>query len=363
MLLNLVAEQLRMGIHAEIASIGAKGLHEKPIEQAARARGFPVSVFRMRPGLNLLGALKIRNYATDKNFDIFHSHGYKGNILLGLLPGKIRCIPLVSTLHGYTSTRQVSKMRIYECLDIAVLPLMDEVILVSESMRNSPRLKRITKNNFRVIHNGIPPIADWGAPIDANQRHSIQKFCESGFIIGAVGRLSPEKGFLNLIEAFDIISKSIPDSKLVIIGEGALRSKLERKAESLGLKERILLPGYVSNAAYYMRFFNVFTISSITEGLPITLLEAMQRGIPAVCTNVGGIANVLRHEQNGLLVEPSDPAALSAAVERLFRESLLCEAICRQAKNDVTENYSSKRMALDYGELYKVVLRKSIKTG
>ena len=103
MLLNLVEEQIRQGLSPVIASIGGVQSGEKPLELEAHKRGFPLKIFRMRPGPNLIGAMEILKYAKSTRCDLLHSHGYKGNILFGFLPKKIRRLPLVATLHGWTS--------------------------------------------------------------------------------------------------------------------------------------------------------------------------------------------------------------------------------------------------------------------
>src|SRR3989337_2476449 len=101
MLLNLVQEQLRLGLDPVICSIGEKRFFEKPLESEGLKRGFKIKKFRMRAGPNLLGAYKILRFAHIGKFDLMHTHGYKGNILFGLLLRGLRKIPLVSTLHGW----------------------------------------------------------------------------------------------------------------------------------------------------------------------------------------------------------------------------------------------------------------------
>jgi glycosyltransferase involved in cell wall biosynthesis len=302
--------------------------------------------------------LKLRNYALRNGFDLLHSHGYKGNILLGSMPSAFRKLPLVSTLHGYTSSGGLTKMRLYEWLDRVMLSRLDAVVLVNESMQHHPKLERVKKADFRIIRNGIPPLEEVGSPADDPSLSQLSNFCENGCIIGAVGRLSPEKGFHHLIDAFKMIAADCIDCKLLILGEGGERNRLEVKVRSLGLQERVFLPGYVHNAAYYMKFFDIFVLSSITEGLPITLLEAMQQNIPVICSRAGGVVNVLHHGQNGLLVEHSDPAALAEAIKRILRDANLREELGRKAGREVRKKYSSERMAREYGELYRAVSEK-----
>lgn len=357
-LVNLVSEQMRMGLHPEIVSIGDKGIKEKPLEQKARKMGLPLSVFRMRPGPNLFGAIYLRNHAVRNGFDLYHSHGYKGNILLGALPAKVRRLPLVSTLHGYTNTGGFNKMRLYEWLDRVILNRLDGVVLVSPTMLTHPKLAILNKSKCHVIENGIDGwIEDETSP-ELNSSH-VAEFCKDGFIIGAVGRLSREKGFDYLIEAFSKIAGKFSRTKLLILGEGGMRRSLEEKIHSFGLQARVLMPGYVRDAAQYMQFFDVFVLSSITEGLPVTLLEAMQAGKPVVSTRVGAMKELVHDGENGLLVEPFDSSALARAIERFCRDEKFLRNSGEKAKQEAGQKYSSKRMALEYHSLYRKILKAS----
>jgi len=357
-LVNLVSEQMRMGLQPEIASIGEKKIAEKPLELEARKMGLPISIFRMRPGPNVFGAIRLRNHAVRNGFEIFHSHGYKGNILLGAVPAKVRRLPLITTLHGYTNTGGFNKMRLYEWLDRIMLSRIDGVVLVSPAMLSNPKLSGLNKGKCHVIENGIEVEIETAASPELNSSR-VAEFCKHGFIIGAVGRLSPEKGFGYLIEAFGKIAARMKDAKLLILGEGGLRRSLEEKICSLRLQDRVLMPGYVQNAAQYMIFFDVFVLSSITEGLPVTLLEAMLAGKPVISTRVGAMKDIVHDCENGLLVEPSDSSALARAIERFYQDEKFRQNVGDQAKQEAEQTYSGKRMALQYHSLYCRMLKKT----
>jgi len=351
-LLNLVAEQVSIGLYPEIASIGEKGIKEKPLEHEARRLGLPLTIFRMRPGPNVVGAIGLRNYAVRNCFDVYHSHGYKGDILIGLMPSFFRQLPVISTLHGYTSTVGINKMRVYEWVDRAVIPRMDAVVLVSEKMKNNIKNGSLSKANYCVIENGIPAFEPTTDKASDPIFHQVAEFCENGFIVGAVGRLSPEKGFHFLIEAFSEVIKNCPKTKLLLMGEGGMRDSIINQIRQLGLEERVFMTGYVEDAVQLMSFFDLFVLPSITEGLPIALLEAMQQGIPSVCTRAGGVLNVLKHEENGLLVNIGDPIGLALAIRRLYEDKTLRNQLGKKAKENVQAKHSSRNMALQYRTLY-----------
>lgn len=353
MLLNLVQEQIKMGLEPTICSIGEKGIIEKPIESEAIKRGIKVEKFRMAPGPNFLGAFKILRYAKKERFDILHSHGYKGNILLGFIPRSLREIPLITTVHGWTSiaTRRFSRMKLYEWLDVRSLRRVDRVVLVNKAMLSNPRLKAAKLNNLTVINNGIPPIADTKLSNDLDKK--VVDFCKDSFVVGAIGRLSYEKGFNFLIEAIAKLSGEIPNIKLVIIGEGGERGILEKMVSDLGLQEKVMMPGYRETAHKYIPLFNLFVISSLTEGLPITLLEAMQYGVPIVATEVGGIPEVLDKGKAGILIGSCRSDQLRDAVKRVYNDPASIRTMTEKAKDRVQKSFSSHNMASAYYDLYK----------
>jgi len=357
-LLSLAAEQLRMGLEPVIASIGETGEGEKPLETAAREKGIPVEKFRMRRGPNLNGAMEILHFAQRRSFQILHSHGYKGDILLGFIPRKWRQIPLVATLHGWTSVGGDRKMGLYEWFDAKSLGFMDAVIVVSGGMLTNRRLKNLDKLKPVTIENGIP-MDDFGheriMPDDP-----IPHFCVNGFIIGSVGRLSREKGYDLLVETVGILRKEGLDARLVIIGEGPERKNLQGLANDLQIKDWVFLPGYREKARRFMSLFNVFVLCSLTEGLPVSLLEAMAAGVPAVCTAVGGVPEVLDHGEAGTLVRPGDRNALADGIRQVFEDGGAITEKTETAKANVYSRYSGRTMAIRYREVYERILDRKL---
>jgi len=369
MLLNLVEEQLRLGLQPAIASIGDKAAGQKPVEAEAIERGITVKTFRMRPGPNYWGALKILAFARSNGYQALHCHGYKGDILFGLLPKQVRRLPVVATLHGWTSTPGMSKMAIYEKLDQLSLNLMDTVVLVNEAMKQHPRLRGAKHAKFRVINNGLPPLSashsgqkqstafpEKPEETSATHRDEIIDFCLKGCAIGSIGRLSGEKGHRYLIRAFQLLSHDLPDVRIIIIGEGSEREALESMVNRFQLCDRVLLPGYRKNARTYMPFFKVFVLPSLTEGLPITLLEAMQEGVPVVATRVGGMARVLDDGKTGMLVPPGDDAALAEGIRQVLTDAEFAGRMRLAAAKIVADHYTSAAMAKQYSEVYQAVL-------
>jgi glycosyltransferase involved in cell wall biosynthesis len=360
MLLNLVAEQIKQGLTPLIASIGDHYCGVKPLETEARRRGLQIETFRMRPGPNFAGAFKVLRFARREGVDILHSHGYKPNILFGLMPKGLRRIPMVATLHGWICTGGCDRMRLYECLDRLSLRFIDRVVVVTEAMCAKVKVK-----NLCVVNNGIPinesdtsnKVGDKKCQMDPK----LLDFCQGGFTIGAIGRLSPEKGYDILLKAVKEVAETNPEVRLVILGEGDERFALEEQVKRLGLEQRVLMPGYVENARLSLPLFRMFALSSLTEGLPIVILEAMQAGVPIVATKVGGIADVLENGTTGILVDPSDPVAFAEALRKMINEPSLLSRFAENGKKTVHEKYSSSKMTFNYLAVYNQLLGKSTK--
>jgi len=167
--------------------------------------------------------------------------------------------------------------------------------------------------------------------------------------------LSTEKGYKYLIEAFGILVRKGLDARLVIMGEGYERPFLENLISKLGLSEKVLMLGYIDEANLYIPLFDVFVISSLTEGLPITLLEAMQSRTPIVGSRVGGIPDLLDESRAGLLVNPSSPDAIADAVSRIYDDGRLAKALVDRAYERVYTDFGTEGMALGYLKVYERV--------
>jgi glycosyltransferase involved in cell wall biosynthesis len=360
MLLHLVEEQTKLGLEPTIASIGAKSIAEKPFETEALKRGFKVKKFRMTPGPNLKGAVDILRYANEANINILHSHGYKGNILFGFIPKRIRNLPVISTLHGWTSAEGLLKMRLYQWLDILSLKYIDAIVVVNKDMLQNPKLKNLRRVNFYTVNNGIPVVGNkqniLNQKIQKKLDQSIIDFCCRGFTIGSIGRLSKEKRYNCLIEAIGLLAQKGIDARLIIIGEGNQRNDLENLITRLKLKGRVMLPGYRQCAKNYIHNFNIFVLPSLSEGLPITILEAMQAKIPIVATKVGGIPEVLGNGSAGMLIKASDSLNLAYAIKRIHKDKKLVSDMTQVAYRRAINIYDSKTMAKGYLKVYKDII-------
>jgi len=336
-----------------LGSIGDRGVSIKKIEEVTEAAQFCVKRFRMRKGPNLLGSLRIWSQAKCGAFDIVHTHGYKADILMGLIAWRRRGFGLIATVHGWTNVEDFTRLRLYEWLHRKMLRAMDAVVVVSNSLFSDPRLKQIRKKLY-IVRNGIA--LDTKNTKLETLEDPITNFVQGAFVVATIGRLSPEKGHEILLTAFKLFLQTGAYAKLVIIGDGVKRDKLLRAVSRDGLDNDVFLTGYRNDAKKFLPLFDVFVLPSLTEGTPITLLEAMAAGVPVVATAVGGVPDVLDYGAAGIIVAPNMPESIAKALVELHRSPELRQQLTRRAYECLVEKYSIRACVQSYQRVYEKVL-------
>jgi len=302
--------------------------------------------------LDLRVISRLISFVKERQIDVIHTHGYKSNFY-GLLASKICNIPIVATVHGWTGETRV--LRIYESFDPIFLRFFSAVVPVSEKLREKLISSRIPNWKIRLIHNGIdlhrfdPSSAQRGA----REKWGIK---ESAFVVGNVGRLSREKGQTYLLEAMKDIIKTHPEAIVIIVGDGLLKEELIFWTKNNGLKDYVIFTGNQDNTVPLYAMMDAFILPSLTEGIPLTLLEAMAMGKPVVATPVGGVPEIIKDSVNGVLVKPKDSHALAVALSGLIENPELRNMLSQTARKTVQEDFSVETMCEKYVRLYDRVL-------
>ncbi|MGY1831682.1 glycosyltransferase [Geodermatophilus sp. SYSU D01180] len=220
---------------------------------------------------------------------------------------------------------------------------LDAVVGVSEgSARRLERFVGLPRGAARVVRNGVPEPGT-GRPVAAPPGR---------LVVGAVGRLDPQKGFDVLVRAV----AGLPDLHLALVGDGPERAALETLVTELGLQERVTMTGWSNEVPALLPSFDVLAVPSRWEGLPLVVLEAMLAGIPVVATPVGGVPDAVRHEQTGLLVPVDDAAELTAALDRLITDPSLRRRLAAAAADDARRHFTVEAMVRSYVALHAELL-------
>jgi len=288
---------------------------------------------------------RLRQLVRKRRIDIVHSHDYKTNLYAWLLGRHERVIPL-ATLHGYTghSWREM----LYYAADKRVVRRFPLTVAVSGDLRQE--LIRTGSDPSRVIRvlNGIDDRAFFRQPSLRPSAREALGVPGDAIVVGAVGRLERQKRFELLMEAFAVLRERLPHLtlRLVIAGDGSLRTRLEQRRDELGLKDSCLLAGHRGDVALLHHAFDVFVQSSDYEGTPNAVLEAMAFETPLVATDVGGTRELVDHQRHGLIIAPGQVSTLAEAIGQVIADPDGARARAKAARSRVETELSFRtRMA------------------
>jgi glycosyltransferase involved in cell wall biosynthesis len=311
--------------------------------------GVPVLTLRRQPGFHPGLGRRIARLAASHGVSVLHCHQYTPFVYGQLGAVLAPSLRVVFTEHGRLSDAGPSFKR--RVLNPVLGRLPDAIFAVSQDLRSYMVGEGLPASHVKVIHNGI----DAGPPPSAAARLEARRALglpSDACVIGTAGRLDPVKDLATVIDAFAALRRRHPDMRLVIIGDGPERSRLEAHAAARDLAAAIVFTGYRRDARALMPALDVYVNSSVQEGVSLTILEAMAAAIPVVATRVGGTPEVVLDDETGVLVPPRSPGRLCAAVERLMaapeRRRLLGDA----ARFRVKRSFSTRAMIAAYASAY-----------
>lgn len=297
---------------------------------------------------NLLEAVAAHEIA------VIHAHEfYMG--LVGAVVSLATGVPLVVTVHGkqyYPDKRR----RRAACRMVATQAAA--LVTVSQDLRRFfCRTTGTPLERVRVIYNGID-LRHRGEPGRNLGLLDSVRIPRSAQIVGTVGNLYPVKGHLDLIRAARTILERRPATHLVILGRGALHDTLVAEAEALGLRDRVHLLGYREDVNEWLATMDVFAMPSLSEGLPLSLLEAMSSGVPVVVTDVGGMPEVVQDGETGFVVPPGNVGALADRISFLLGDPARAARMGVAARELVADRFQLDRMVAQYRDLYSRAARR-----
>jgi glycosyltransferase involved in cell wall biosynthesis len=280
--------------------------------------------------------------------NILCCHGYKAN-LFGILAARQLGIPIISVSHGWTGESR--RVRAYELLDRVLLRLVDRVVCVSHGQAVKVRRAGVSQRKVQVICDAVR--AERFAHVQPQDRERLEKLFpeKPGLIVGAAGRLSPEKGFTHLVDAASRIVKRRGDVSFVLFGDGPLRGAIQQQIDAAGLARRFHLVGFCSDLDRYYPHLDVLALPSYTEGLPNVVLEAFAAGVPVVATAVGGTPELVSDGINGYLVAPGDADALAERILAVLSDDERRNGMGRLGQQLVRGRFSFSSQAGEYRRL------------
>jgi L-malate glycosyltransferase len=230
-------------------------------------------------------------------------------------------------------------------------------IAASEAIARILQADGVPAARIATVHEGID--VDRIAGIEPLSVHAELWLPTHAPIVGNIGALVPHKGQRHLIDAAALVVRDVPDARFVVLGEGELRPALEHQVKSLHLEKHVVLPGFRVDVLALLKTFDVFVMSSETEGLGTSILDAMACGRPVVGTRTGGIPEVVEDGVTGRLVEPRDPPALAQAITALLKDEPLRARMGAAGLARVRERFTVDRMVEGTLRVYQDVIAHS----
>jgi glycosyltransferase involved in cell wall biosynthesis len=301
--------------------------HPEPATEWLREQGIPVHhLGRGRFDPRIVGDLV--SLARARGARLLHVHGYAAADF-GRLAARAVGAKLV--LHEHFAD---PRMPAYQAVaDRLLRHRTDAAIAVSRSTRDFlVRQRFVPEDRVRLIWNGAP-LEDF-APVSAERARRTREelgIPEGALVFGTIGRLNAQKGHRFLLDAAARVLPRVPASRALIVGDGDLMGELRRQAAGLGIADRVVFAGHRTEVPDLLGALDVFCISSLYEGTPLALFEAMAAGRAIVSTAVDGCREVLEDGVNGILVPPAEVRALADGLERVLGDSALREALGRHA--------------------------------
>jgi sugar transferase (PEP-CTERM/EpsH1 system associated) len=318
----------------------------------------PMVVLGRKTGIDLDLALRLSTFLQKEGIRIVHTHNAGPHFYGAIAANFVRLRQghgprVLHTKHGppVWSSRWTPRLNQLSSW------LSDRVIAVSDHTREiALTTEGVRPDKLFTVVNGVDPdeYAPGGDQAAARRRLGVP---QGGVHIGCVARLQPVKDHATLIDAFARLREKRDDVYLTLVGEGATRQGLEEQVARLNLREAVFFAGARLDIPEILPAFDIFALSSLTEGISLTLIEAAAAGLPIVATNVGGNGQIIDELKSGRLVPPRDPDALATALH-----AMVCDpdraTLGMRGRQRVIERFSADRMTRTYESLYEELLQK-----
>jgi glycosyltransferase involved in cell wall biosynthesis len=325
-----------------------EGGRSKAFLGAARRAGFTAQDLTQDTPRFRAASAEIAAYLETIHADILFCHGYKAN-LLGRPAARRRKIPAVAVSRGWTA--ESLRVRLYEALDRFHLRWMDQIVCVSEAQAARVRRTGVRPDLVHVIANAVD-VERFDDP-DPLYRNKLQRYFRQPrtIVVGAAGRLSPEKGFDVLINAAERVLRTEKSVGFVLFGDGPCKAALAKQINSLGLAGSVILAGFRTDLDRFLPHFDLLAVPSHTEGLPNVVLEAFAATVPVVATTVGGIPEVVEDEISGYLVPANDPDAMAERICDAISSEEQLNDMGMNGRQRILDDYSFTTQAKHYCDL------------
>jgi glycosyltransferase involved in cell wall biosynthesis len=330
--------------------------HETDLIAAARKADISVETIPERFVFDLQVVSRLRTMVEQFRPDLIQTHAAKSHFLMRS-SGLWKQTPWIAFHHGYTNTDFRSP--IYNSMDRWSLQVPDRIVTVSLATKEQLLRRGVPGHRIAVVHNAVRTRHPVRAEASSRQRKIDLAVSPDEKLILCIGRLSKEKAQMDMVGAILHLRKTRPNLavRLMILGDGPERERIRQAIQSAGLEKNVTLAGHLKDLTPYYEAADVVAIPSLSEGSPNVLLEAMAFGVPVVATRVGGIPEIVAHEETALLAPAQDVVAMAAGIDRLLSDPVAASAVAGRAFEKVEREYSPESRASSLVNIYADVYR------
>ena len=325
-----------------------------PMGQMIEQMGIPViPLHRLKKTQFDYGIIReIKEIILREKIVLVHTHLYDGG-KYGRIAARMAKVPgIVHTAHNIYVKRRTK----YHLINRILSSFTDRIIAVSEAVKESlVRYDRIKRKKIQVIYNGID-LSKFDGPSTQYEVRAELGIQPDEYVIGVIARLEEQKGHRYLLEALSNIPEHLASLKILIVGDGQLRSALEAETKKKGLSSNVFFLGTRKPIAPILRALDLFLLPSLWEGFSMAILEAMAAGIPVVATRVGGAGEVITSGQDGLLIPPGDAQSLAEVIKDALRHRTKYLEMARIGRERVRQNFSQEKHMEALQALYLQIL-------
>ncbi len=323
-------------------------------DASVRAVFVPSLVREIAPGRDLLALFQLANLFRAERPDVVHTHSSKAGIL-GRLAAALAGVPVVvHTYHGFGfHDRQNPLLKfMYVVLERLCAPFTTRLVYVSRANAAYAEQNGLGRAaDATVIRSGVR-LADFPAAADKDALKMSAGIGRHKLLVVSIGNLKPQKNAADFVAAAAKAAAAAPEARFVFLGDGPQRKALEAKAFALGLNDRLFFLGWRRDGAQWLAAADVFALTSLWEGLPRALVEAMRSGLPAVCYATDGVVDVLRDGENGFLVPPGDVDLFAGKLAALLADETLRRKLGAAARASIGPEFDIDGMVRAQEALY-----------
>ena len=320
-----------------------------PWGQELEANGTTIHSKNRKEGFDFSMIASIRKVLTSEKINVIHCHQYTPWVY-GVIAAIGLNTKVIFTEHGrfYPDSSSWKRRIVNPILSF----FTDSITAISKATKQAlVDYEFLSANKIDVIYNGIKALT----VTSKEERQALRNellITNDDIVLGTVARLDPIKNHAMMLDAFNSVLKNHPNATLIIVGDGELNTALKEQCNELDISDKVIFTGYITNPSNYIQLFDIFLLSSLSEGTSMTLLEAMSVGKPCVVTDAGGNPEIIVDGSNGLVTENGNADAFSLALQHMINNSEQTERMGEEGLSRYKQLFSDIKMNVQYARVY-----------